>query len=276
MLRQTQSKLGSGRTFFFKRSSGNSSPFHARTQLFITSLVEDGIIISSLQKNALDRLVRDLHGEPNAGYATSNIFSKFRALYPFIGSAPAAHSKNLADTTLYGITWFGSPTHSGKGVEFSGTQYGQVFSDSGTLTAQDKCGTVYFDGVPDGYGNQYAWGSFDGSNLFGVSVENTAGSLKTNTIGMNTPYVYTLIAVGKFVSIDINGSSAKMYSNGISVYTNTGGGSGAADIIKLGGAGPIRSTMTIKFFSLGNSLTATEQANLNSAVLAYQTALLRN
>jgi hypothetical protein len=82
-----------------------------------------GISFTTSQKRALGYLVNGLT-ELGIGAVGSNFL-----IYPFIGGGAASHALNLffPTTTIYNVTWVGSPTHDSTGVSFNGTtQYGQL------------------------------------------------------------------------------------------------------------------------------------------------------
>lgn len=264
-------------TFFFKRVTGiPQSPYHERTVLFLETLAAfDEGAGSPENEFALDRLVRDLHGESNENYATFNIWNEFKAIYPYIGGTAFAHSLNLTDPSLFGITWYGSPTHNESGVSFDGvTQYGDSgIVDATYLQVKNKCAAFYFDNLVGAH--QYAFGSYDG-NLFAISLENIGYANISNVVGFNTVYTGTSLGVGKFVSVNVGATLGNLYSNGISVGSNISGNTAANDSIKIAGASTLRGKMRLKISMFSNGLSSDQQLFLYNSILNYQTALGRS
>ena len=88
-------------------------------QAFITA----ASITDSTQQNAIIQLVTDLK--------TANIWSKMRAIYPFVGGTASSHRFNLKDprqvSGAFYITFYGGGTHSLNGYQPDGaTAYGNT------------------------------------------------------------------------------------------------------------------------------------------------------
>lgn len=274
-------KPGSELTFFFKRSLGGGggpgSGYHARTDIFLAALFSNaGIILAGSLADTLDRLVRDLHGETNADYTTYNIFTQFRAFYPFIGGSAAAHSLSLTDPTLHAITWSGSPTHSANGVLTDGVnQEGNTGISSTDLGLYNKCGGIYTKERFTAAGVPRIWGADDGFGAFGLSAYPNGFC---NYIGVNSYKSISLVTIDKMSAIDISDSTtSKLYSNGISLTTETPGSTATNETIKVSSWGfPYFTSNSIQTFFVGNSLTDTQHYFLKNAITAYNTALGRN
>jgi hypothetical protein len=101
--------------------AGVSSPYHPATQAALTWLINNGQTLTQPEIDALDRLVRDLHGEANPNYPTSDIWNKFLALYPVIGSTAISHSLNLVNPGAFHLTYDAGITHSATGIATSAT-----------------------------------------------------------------------------------------------------------------------------------------------------------
>lgn len=77
-------------------SPGTSLGLHPDTIIFLNQLAfAEDIELTMEQELILDRLVRDLHGEPNGNYTTYDIWSLGVAMYPFIGNSRDSHKYNL-------------------------------------------------------------------------------------------------------------------------------------------------------------------------------------
>ena len=96
------------------------SSFDADAQAFITAAA----ITDNTQQNAINTLVIDLKGY--------SIWTKFKAIYPFVGGTATTHKfnlKNPLDTdAAFRLTFFGGVTHSANGMQGSGTNgYADTF-----------------------------------------------------------------------------------------------------------------------------------------------------
>ena len=84
-------------------------------QAFITAAA----ITDPTQQAAINTLVVDLKGY--------SIWTKMKALYPFVGGDATKHSFNLKNPAQFQINWSGGVTHSSNGVLFGGVNgYGNT------------------------------------------------------------------------------------------------------------------------------------------------------
>lgn len=88
--------------------------FDPDAQTFIT----DAGITDSTQQLAINQLVLDLKGLGN--YSSDN-WTYFQAVYPFVGGSASSHSYNLINTSYAQITWSGGMTHNSNGITGNGT-----------------------------------------------------------------------------------------------------------------------------------------------------------
>jgi hypothetical protein len=92
------------------------SAFDPDAQAFITAAA----ITDVTQQNAINTLVLDLKG--------FSIWTKMKALYPFVGGTNAQHTWNLKNTAQYQISWIGGVTSSSNGIIGNGLNgYGDTF-----------------------------------------------------------------------------------------------------------------------------------------------------
>jgi hypothetical protein len=101
-----------------KYVADTATVFDADAQRFIDSAG----ITDATQKAAINRLVLDLKGAQNFNYYTTNIWSKFLWIYPFVGGTASSCKWNLKNPvnadTAYVLTFVGSPTISANGVKW--------------------------------------------------------------------------------------------------------------------------------------------------------------
>jgi hypothetical protein len=234
-------------------------------QAFITAAA----ITDPTQQAAINTLVVDLKGY--------SIWTKMKALYPFVGGSASSHSYNLKNTAQYQITWNGGQTHDANG---------------------------YTPGI-NGYGNTgFATNLFTSANDFGLSTY-----LRTNTtsgadigvfapdlryIGANLTNVAYFGIGNTFISNantdakgfwQVNRTSASLVkgfkNNSVFASGTTGAGTLGARTVFIGalndnGNPNFYAGRQHAFDAIHDGLTDTEAANFYTAVQAFQTALSRN
>ncbi len=243
-------------------------------QAFITAAA----ITNPTQQAAINTLVVDLKGY--------NIWTKMKAIYPYVGGSATAHSYNLRNTAQFQITWNGGVTHSANGVLFGGvngfgnTNYNVSVNNTSTnisagsysrtnaITSGASFGAV--DGAFNGL--QLAIKFTDNNTYYAVNdfVGNGAGNFVSDTRGM---FVISRTAVANTKAI---------YRNGIQLATQGGTNNISANLNVYVGArnnpGNTANTFDSRQYAfqyLGDTLTATEITNLTTAVQAFQTTLGR-
>ena len=86
-----------------------SIPIDTDAQAFITAAT----ITDTTQQNAINQLVLDLKA--------ANIWTKMKALYPFVGGTAEQHRWNLKNTAQYKIDFMGGGNHTSQGYLPNGT-----------------------------------------------------------------------------------------------------------------------------------------------------------
>jgi hypothetical protein len=238
-------------------------------------------ITDETQKVAINSLVLDLK--------SYGIWSKMKALYPFVGGTASTHKFNLKDSQdtngAYRLTFFGGWTHDSNGVLPNGTTgYADTFL---TLNAAGAFNNYHFsfycnnNPAADGtirvdmgkgttfYANLYI--RLDNTNDFGGSL-GSRNATSTNTDSR----CYAIIT-------SISSILAKLYKNGSVVASNTNTQTATASntaTIYIGSQGfdstaAQFSNKRCALASIGDGLTDTEAGNLYTAVQAFQTTLGR-
>lgn len=259
--------------------------YHADSAAFFAACAAAGSSLGPMEKAVTDRLVRDLHGEFNPSYSTSNVWSKYLALYPFVGAASGSHSINLKNPGAFRLSFIGSPTHSANGVEFNGSsQYANTHLNQTLLSYSNNSISIYTDNFSGGV--TYIYGTYDGGVGIVGWAKNSGVYINMGTFGSySIPIIGGgggSVSITKFTTVDFSSSSrVDLYCNGVSFYDTTPSPSAnSAEIfiaaLSQGGTPIVLSGMYCKFFGVANnSLTSTENLHLNNAVAAYQTALSR-
>ena len=247
----------------------------ADAQAFITAAA----ITDATQQSAINQLV--------LGLKADSIWTKMQALYPFVGGTATTHKWNLKDPrdldAAYRLTFFGGWTHNSNGIQGDGSSgYANTFAATNTTAIPNLANhwSSYlkqintnpyggYEGVYDYPGNFKFFGFRNlGGQGFFLGLQNNAGAGGGNS----TPSFLT----GTVTS----GTNAVLYKNGISVATISNPGSFINSFNYLLGAQyvinpDLYNDNVTAFTSLGNSLTATDAANLYNRVQAFQTTLGR-
>ena len=243
----------------------SSSALDADAQAFITT----ASITDPTQQSAINQLVLDLKGY--------SIWSKIKALYPFVGGNSTSHSYNLINTSNYQLTFNGGWTHSSTGALPNGTN---AYANTGFNNNTEF--SAY---------NNMSLGYYSRTNSVGV-LSDIGDSISTNI------YFYTILSGStgyfKFVapesSITVTNSQGffTQFSDGTNTYiykNSTSLKSFVSSTSSVGGAGNLllsTKTTSVGFSNrelslayMGSSLTTTDVNNLYAAIQVFQTTLSR-
>ena len=231
------------------------------------------------QKTAVNQLVLDLK--------SYNIWTKMKALYPFVGGTATSHKfnlKNPLDTdAAFRLVFSGGWTHNSNGVTPNGTNgYADTkLNDNSTMTLNNAHISIYSSTNYDG--------------LFcDMGVTQNAPTTETNIFAKYSNVFYprlqdsnsgvsnTISSLGLFISNRVASNQIRAFQNnvlktilatstGVKVNRNfyLGAMSSAASNASL------YSNRNYAFASIGDGLTDTEAANFYTAVQNMQIALAR-
>jgi hypothetical protein len=241
------------------------SGFDADAQAFITAAG----ITDATQKNAINTLVLNLKGY--------SIWSKMKAIYPFVGGTATTHKYNLKDPrdldAAFRLVFSGGWTHSSTGATPNGTNgYADtILNPNSELSINSSHMSSYVNTTPnDGMllGNgalscfhQYAVNILYGG-LANTSFIQTASTNQASFTMVNRPSSST---------INLYKNNSKLFentSNNGSSYTNPN-----ITIAKYGSS--FFQDARYAFASIGDGLTHTEALNFYTSVQAFQTTLNR-
>lgn len=246
--------------------------FDPDAQAFITAAA----ITNPTQQAAINTLVVDLKGY--------NIWSKMKALYPFVGGTATMHKFNLKDPrdldAAFRIFWNGGWTHSSNGATPSGSNgwANTYLTTQGSLALNSTHVSVYsrtdVDRLSPSIGN--VTGGVSGEFSLWLRYQNSLYA-RINSSTIATPYPLVNNSTGLFianrtsatqVNISIRGTQTTISNNSQNVYPNS---------FQLGGVSPnFFDTKEIAFASIGDGLTAQNMTDLTTIVNAFETALSRN
>lgn len=243
-------------------------------QAFITA----ASITDATQKTAINNLVVSLKGY--------GIWSKMKALYPFVGGTASTHKFNLKDPrdldAAFRLVFNGGWTHSSTGATPNGTNgYADTFlkpatlltTSSGHFSKYNRTNDLVsskVDGVFDGNLNLFFQQNFS-AGFFGIG--------DTSSLASYTP----TDTRGLFVTTRNSINSLKVFRNSTQVAINTSTNTGLPNYnITIGARynGVLNSyqlynSYQCAFASIGDGLSDTEAANFYTAVQAFQVTLNR-
>ena len=231
-------------------------------------------ITDATQQSAINTLVTSLK--------TYGIWTKMKAIYPFVGGTASTHKFNLKDPrdldAAFRLVFSGGMTHSSNGILFNGVNgFGQTYLNDNILNNVNKHISMYQRNILSSPSNA----------SMGISERNrfymNFGGNNFSTLGMQqSSFTVATPQQGFFLMSKISSGSFKYFQNLLSPIVKNGSDAtlslnyviGANTV--TGGSILENAAADIAFASIGDGLTDTEAANFYTAVQAYQTTLSRN
>ena len=252
-------------------------------QAFITA----ANITDTTQKSAINTLVTDLK--------TANIWTKMKALYPFVGGNASSHRFNLKDPrdldAAFRLQFNGGWTHSSNGALPNGTTgYANTFLSPNSRLNLTSNHFSYYSRSNVAAAQQIEMGVADNlaeTPLIAFSIRFTGDIYRY----FNPDYNVTNISTsntdsrGFYVGSRTANNSHKTFKNGTQQGVNTTTITQStlpSSNLYIGvynfapGAPAAYSSKEAAFASIGDGLTDTEAAAFYNAVQTYQTTLSRN
>lgn len=240
-------------------------------QAFITAAA----ITDPVQINAINTLVE--------GMKTDGIWTKMKAIYPFVGGTASAHKWNLKDPrdldAAFRLVFNGGWTHSSNGATPNGTNgYANTYlAPLSVLQLNDTSYSVYTSQSNSGY-KMGIDDSPKSSWIRGFNSNNTQTTDHANNGGI-TPLIFVQDK-GFVLANRTSSTTDSVFNNNVkySRLNNSSGQSTKSYFIGAynGGSGAAGYTNAqFRFCHMAGGLTDTEAANLYTRVQAFQTALNR-
>ena len=247
-------------------------------------------ITDATQKSAVNTLVTDLK--------TYGIWTKMKAIYPFVGGTAAQHRFNLKDprtvTDAYYITFNGGGVHTSQGYLPDGTtSYANTnfIPSTGIANGASAHFSLYtntntFPTVNGAYKVNGGY-SFPPLKIFQLAfVKNSTGVSQYGcSLGGQTKLVVdssTPTTQGFTLGNRTSATSLKLFQNNTLLGTNTTSESSGLPNVNMylgaiNGSGAIDNynNMPHQFASMGDGLSDSEATAFRTAVVAYQTTLGR-
>lgn len=236
-------------------------------------------ISDTTQKNAVNQLVLDMK--------SAGVWTKIRAIYPFVGGSSSSHSHNLKSSS-YQITWNGTITHNANGVTSNGGvgSYGDTGLNLNTMTVNSLSVGAYSrtQGQDDGWDVS---AEHDNTNFDRGVRKRDSTDLATFADGN---YAQTITVAetdgrGFFVVSRTASNSLKGYKNGSEVGSRTDAqfSYGSVNFTLFANKYIIENVSdpqywngdNLAFVFIGDGLTGGEVTSLNTAVEACQDSLSR-
>lgn len=252
-------------------------------QAFITAAG----ITDATQQSAINTLVVDLK---NYG-----IWSKMKAIYPFVGGTSSTHKWNLKDPrdldAAFRLVFSGGWTHSSTGALPNGTNgYADTFLIPNTSLTASSTHLSYYSRTNVTNNTGLEFGAWQTSYAYGIefaiyrNVPNKTYAIINTTGGGGLILASATTPTTGFYIINRTANNiGKIFKNNITIATNTGSYTTTTTTSKLYlaasndfGTAAAFANKQCAFASIGDGLTDTEAANLYTAVQAYQTTLSRN
>jgi hypothetical protein len=246
--------------------------FDPDAQAFITAAG----ITDNTQKTAINTLVLDMKG--------FGIWTKMKAIYPFVGGTASTHKWNLKDPrdldAAFRLVFLGGWTHSSTGALPNGTNgYAETFLTPNTSLLLNSSHVSYYSRTQSN-GTEIEIGS-----SIGINQGDPRTLLEIRTSGIT---YYAVNSQGFYISYSDADSRAfyvgnrtgasviNGWRNSTKVATGTIASFGLSTrtfwLAALNSGGPaLYSTKQCAFASIGDGLTDTDAANLYTAVQAFNT-----
>jgi hypothetical protein len=251
-----------------RATSGGS--FDTDAQAFITAAG----ITDPTQQNAVNSLVVNLK--------TYSIWTKMKAIYPFVGGTSGTHKWNLKDPrdldAAYRLVFNGGWTHSSGGALPNGTN---AYADTklisqGTLSLNSTSFGVYSrtntDVLSPAIGN--VTGAASGEASLWLRFGNTT-YLRVNGSTVSTQS--NSDSRGLFIANRVNSTQVQLQIRGTQYTSSNSSNSLYTNPFQLGGVNPNNfDNKQLAYAFIGDGLTTQNMTDLNTSVVAFQTALSRN
>ena len=234
------------------------------------SFLNAAVITDTTQANAINTLV--------VGLKNASLWTKMKAIYPFVGGTATTHKWNLKDPrdldAAYRLAFFGSWTHSSTGITGNGiSTYAITYLNPSINLPSSQNSSIYLRTYATGgssYPKQFAAQASPRFNYMGGAnhLESYMGA-NTTVIndGTNT--------IGYFSAGGDNSLVYRKYRNNARI-TKADVYLGANTNMNIGDSqANFTTACNISFFNIGDSLTDSEISSVYTLVQNFQTTLGR-
>jgi hypothetical protein len=269
-LRLTNSLGTNGRVRIWLSQSSSNDP---DAQAFIIAAG----ITDPTQQSAINTLVLDLK--------SFSIWTKFNAIYPFVGGTATTHKfnlKNPLDTdAAFRLTFSGGFTHSATGITPNGTNgwAETYFNPALNFGAIDGNGHISYYSRTNNNGNYVEMMVYSGTNQVELSIRYAGSSyyaINNLEVSVTNP-----TSLGYYIANRTNSTTLNIWRNNVKTQVTNNFSSRPNGTLALFANKQIPSTIAqytnrqCAFATIGNGLNDTEAGNLYTIVQAFQTTLSR-
>ena len=245
------------------------------------AFLEAATIYNTNQQRAIIRLVRDLK--------RTGLWSKMKAIYPFVGGTATTHKWNLKDPrdldAAFRLTFSGGWTHSSTGALPNGsTGYANTFLANNTLGQNSTHFGFYSRTDSNTLTVDMGCDSTSGSSPVSLIIPRYAGSYYcyvNNSSAVNQFNVVVSNSLGLIIGNRNSASAETLYKNGSLLGTSTNTSySPTSNTFYLAarnrdGSASRFGSRQFAFATIGDGLTDTDATNLYNIVDLYQKRLGR-
>ncbi len=239
------------------------------------TFVTNAVITNNTQQVAINNLVTDLKGY--------GIWTKFKAIYPFVGGTASQHRFNLKDPraldVAYYLTFYNGWTHSATGALPSGTD-GYADTKLSALTVSTTNHLSYYSRT-SAVGVQVEMGCYDSTTISTNQLRLAANYISGANAGALS-FTSTSNAQGFWIGTKRAVNDREIYKNSTSetTFTTIEATNNPNKLIYIGArnenAGAnLFSSKECAVASIGDGFTDTEEANFYTAVQKFNTTLGR-
>jgi hypothetical protein len=250
--------------------------YDSDAQAFITA----ANIVDSYQKDAVNTLVLNLKA--------ASIWTKMKAIYPFVGGTATTHKWNLKDPrdldAAFRLVFNGGWTHSSTGAKPNGTNaYADTFLVQSSQFANDNNIHLSYYSRTNATTNSIEIGCYDNTRACQILIRNSGifpngtrtflnNLIESNFTDSNSLGLYTTNRIGTSAKIFKNNTLSSSVTNAANGRTTISFYIGAQNYFGLN----LPSPKECAFSTIGEGLTDTEALVFNQIVEGYQYALYRN
>ena len=229
-------------------------------------------ITNSTEINAVNALVNGLQAD--------GIWTKMKAIYPFVGGTATTHKYNLKDPrdldAAFRLVFNGGWTHSSTGATPNGTNgYADTNLSPLSVLSTSSAHLSFYSRTNI---NQATYDVCSGQH-YSLLLYNNSFIANLETTGLYNATQSITNTTGYYIASRVNNTNVNGYRNGSKTINNVAqlNATLTANNIILASRAAVSlfSTKQNAFTSIGDGLTDTEAVNLYTRVQAYQTALSR-
>ena len=257
------------------RSIGTQTISDSDAQAFVTNAA----IVDQVEATAVNNLV--------VGMKADGIWSKMKAIYPFVGGSASAHKWNLTDPrdldVAFRLGFIGGWTHSVNGALPNGTNgYANTFLVESTFMTTNSNGL----GIYLGTNNVASTSDPVDIGAFNSTTQVSLISAKNDYNARVNGDLFAVAQATRLGFYSVQRTSATLtthYKNGVAVVSGNSGGTLPNIPIYIGNTNLAPNTPYLfgytnnrfQFAFISDGLNATENSNLYTRVQAFNTALSR-